>query len=137
MSVFLYKVRNFISPRKNSIIRKLMGIIMKYVVVSVTAKVSLKFKSSTREMPKNRSKFTKKYKFLLFLVFCPLKLYRCLALVRFVMMCDLKCYRSSRSGHANFFADGSKSVTFFIWSILKLYKGITKSPHIIGSTTKF
>ena len=36
-----------------------MGIFLKYVVASVAAKISLVFTGSIREMPKNRSKFTK------------------------------------------------------------------------------
>ena len=36
-----------------------MGMILKYAEISVAIKMSLKFRGSIREIPKNRSKFTK------------------------------------------------------------------------------
>ena len=43
-----------------------MGMILKYVAISVAAKMSVKFKGSIREIPKNRSKCTKNGIFYLF-----------------------------------------------------------------------
>ena len=43
---------------KNVFIQISMGMILKYIGISVAAKMSVKFKLSKREIPKNRSKFT-------------------------------------------------------------------------------
>ena len=54
-----------------------MGIILKYMVVSVAAKMSLKFRGSTTEIPKYRSKLTKYAIFDLFWLFGHKALFSC------------------------------------------------------------
>ena len=54
------------SSEKNAFKKISMGVILKYVGVSVDAKMPVKFRVSTREIPKNRSKFTKNAIFDLF-----------------------------------------------------------------------
>ena len=60
-SKILIIVRTFNCHRKITFLIKIsMGIFVKYIVVIVIAKISMKFKGITTEISKNRSKFTKR-----------------------------------------------------------------------------
>ena len=59
-SGFKYKVLYKASGKKKIFQKISVGIILKYVMVSVVTKISLQLRGSTRELPKNRSKFTTK-----------------------------------------------------------------------------
>ena len=56
----------YMSSEKNVFKNISKDMILKYIGVSVAAKMSLKFGVSTREIPRNSSKFTKNYIFDLF-----------------------------------------------------------------------
>ena len=67
LSIFLDLILGpYISSENNVFIKISMGMILNYAEISVAAKMSLKFRGSVREIPKNRSKFTKNAIFDLF-----------------------------------------------------------------------
>ena len=61
VGLFMQRSDLYMSTEYNFVIQILIRIILKYVVISVVAITAVKFRGSTREVPKNRSKFTKNF----------------------------------------------------------------------------
>ena len=66
IGIFVQSSNHYISSEKNVFIKRSMGMNLKYVEILVAAKKSVKFRRSIREIPKNRSKFSKNAIFYLF-----------------------------------------------------------------------
>ena len=108
--------------------------ILNYLEISVAAKISVKFRGSIREIPKNRSKFTKNV--ILHLFCLPVQ-----TSFSAVQLLDGFCQEYLDASkmlsfviiaHANFLPMGQSQILFKNRSILEVSKSVTNRPYMIS-----